>query len=121
MAAVRNCLANRSPSSPLAAQATLKPAFSNVSRKSSWTAMSSSIMSTVLIPLSATWSLLDLTVLLGSLAAIGLLAAIREGTMRAAAGKAPVADDIGLDRRYLDLVIFADQFHVGVGRHRPAA
>ena len=42
-------------------------------------------------------------------------------TMRAAAGKAPVADDIGLDRRYLDLVIFADQFHVGVGRHRPAA
>jgi len=38
--------------------------------------------------------------------------------MPAAAGKAPVADDIGLDRRYLDLVIFADQFHVGVGRHK---
>ena len=32
-----------------------------------------------------------------------------------------MADDIGLDRRYLDLVIFADQFHVGVGRHGPAA
>ncbi len=30
--------------------------------------------------------------------------------MRAAAGEAPVADDVGLDRRHLDLVIFADQF-----------
>ncbi len=41
--------------------------------------------------------------------------------MRAAAGEASVADDIRLDRRYLDLVIFANQFHVGVRRHRPAA
>jgi hypothetical protein len=42
-------------------------------------------------------------------------------TMHAAAGEAPMAHDIGLDRRYLDLVVFPDQFHLGVGRHRPAA
>jgi hypothetical protein len=41
--------------------------------------------------------------------------------MRAVAGKASVADDIRLDRRDLDLVIFANQFHVGVRQHRPAA
>ena len=35
--------------------------------------------------------------------------------------RAPMAHDIGLDRRYLDLVVFPDQFHLGVGRHRPAA
>jgi hypothetical protein len=42
-------------------------------------------------------------------------------TMHAAAGEAPMTHDIGLDRRYLDLVVFPDQFHLGVGRHRPAA
>jgi hypothetical protein len=41
-------------------------------------------------------------------------------TMRASAGEAPMAHDIGLDRRYLDLVIFPDQFHLGVGRYGPA-
>ena len=41
--------------------------------------------------------------------------------MRAAAGEAPVADDMRLDRRDLDLVIFADQLHVGVRRKSPAA
>ena len=42
-------------------------------------------------------------------------------TMRAAAGEAPIAHDVGLDRRYLDLVIFPDQFHLGVGQGRPTA
>jgi hypothetical protein len=32
-----------------------------------------------------------------------------------------VADDIRFDRRKLDLVIFANQFHVRVRQHRPAA
>ena len=41
--------------------------------------------------------------------------------MCAAASEASVADDIGLDRRYLDRVIFADQIHVGAWRHGPAA
>jgi hypothetical protein len=41
--------------------------------------------------------------------------------LRAAAGKAPVTDDMRPDRRDLDLVVFADQFHVGVDRDGPAA
>jgi len=41
--------------------------------------------------------------------------------MRAPAGKATVADDIGFDRRDLDLVVFADQFPLGVGRESSAA
>jgi hypothetical protein len=41
--------------------------------------------------------------------------------MRATAGEAPVANDMRLDRRDLDLVIFADQLHVGARRHSPAA
>ena len=36
--------------------------------------------------------------------------------MLALASKAPVADDIRLHRRYLDLVIFADQFQFRVRR-----
>ena len=34
--------------------------------------------------------------------------------LRAPAGKATLADDMGSDRRDLDLVVFADQFHRGV-------
>src|SRR5450755_641387 len=36
--------------------------------------------------------------------------------MPTSARKAPVANDIRVDRRYLDLIVFADQFPVGVGR-----
>ena len=39
----------------------------------------------------------------------------------AAAGKAPVADDVRFDRRYLDLIIFADQFPIRVGGKCSAA
>jgi hypothetical protein len=42
-------------------------------------------------------------------------------TLITPAEEAPMAHDIGLDRRYLDFVVFPDQFHLGVGRHRPAA
>lgn len=42
-------------------------------------------------------------------------------TLPAVAGKAPMADDIGRNRRYLDLIVFANQFHVGVGCKAPAA
>ena len=45
----------------------------------------------------------------------------RSAAMRASAGEPPMADDIGLDRRDLDLVVFADQFPLGVRRNRPAA
>jgi hypothetical protein len=38
----------------------------------------------------------------------------RCAALRAPAGKATVADDMGFDRRDLDLVVFADQFHRGV-------
>jgi len=41
--------------------------------------------------------------------------------MLAMAGKTPVADDIGFDRRDFDLVVFADQFQAGVRRHSAAA
>lgn len=41
--------------------------------------------------------------------------------MLAVAGKAPVADDVGGDRRDFDFVVFADQLHIGVRRHGAAA
>ena len=41
--------------------------------------------------------------------------------MRASAGEAPMADDIGLDRRDLDLVVFADQLRAGSRAKQPAA
>ena len=44
-----------------------------------------------------------------------------DAAMRASAGEAPMADDIGFDRRDLDLVVFADQFPLGVRRESPAA
>ena len=50
----------------------------------------------------------------------GAPALLSRATMRAAAGEAPVADDIRLDRRDLDFVIFADQFHFGLRRDGPA-
>ena len=40
--------------------------------------------------------------------------------MPASAGEATVADDIRLDRRDFDLVVFADQFPIDVGRKRAA-
>src|SRR5450631_1327842 len=40
--------------------------------------------------------------------------------MLAAAGETPVADDMGFNRRDFDLVVFADQLHVGARRHGPA-
>jgi hypothetical protein len=40
--------------------------------------------------------------------------------MPAPAGEATVVDDIGFDRRDLDLVVFADQFPLGVGRESSA-
>ena len=44
-----------------------------------------------------------------------------DSTRRATAGIAPVTDDIGLHRRYLDLVVFADQVHIDVGGEGSAA
>ena len=40
--------------------------------------------------------------------------------MPALAGEAAVADDMRLDWRYLDLVVFADQLPIGVRRKGPA-
>jgi hypothetical protein len=44
-----------------------------------------------------------------------------DATMSTAAREAPVTHDIRFDRRYLDLVVFADQFERLVGRKRAAA
>ena len=44
-----------------------------------------------------------------------------EITSRAPAGEATVADDMGFDRRDLDLVVFADQLQRGVRRERATA
>src|SRR5512136_69170 len=41
--------------------------------------------------------------------------------LRATASETPMAHDVGLDRWDLDLIVFTDQFHLGVRRHSPAA